>query len=365
MSTTTTPPTGASATGTGTGIGAASTNSESTVSLTGVTKTFSRAGSPTVHAVSDLDLTISPGEIVAFLGPNGAGKTTTLDMVLGLTQPTTGQVRVFGKHPRAAIAEGRISAVLQTGGLLRDLSVRETVRMVASTYRRHAGVDGVLERVGLAPIAGRRVAKCSGGEQQRLRFALALLPDPDLLILDEPTAGMDVTARRDFWDTMRAEAHAGRTIVFATHYLEEADAFADRIVLVARGRIVADGPTEQIRARATGRTVSATVDADRVADVIAALQLMPQVHTVDTQGTRLTVTSADSDAVARALLVELAGRDLEIASGSLETAFIALTGDAEPTPTDRSRAGPAPSATEHGDTTRGDHTHTEMQEQSR
>ncbi len=321
MSTTTTSPS----------TGTASTDPEAIVSLSGVTKTFSRPGSATVHAVTGIDLTISPGEIVAFLGPNGAGKTTTLDLVLGLTAPTSGKVRVFGKHPRAAIAAGRICAVLQTGGLLRDLTVRETVRMVASTYREHAGVDSVLERAGLGSIAGRKVAKCSGGEQQRLRFALALLPDPDLLILDEPTAGMDVAARRGFWDTMRVEAQAGRTIIFATHYLEEADAFADRIVLIARGRIVADGPTEQIRARATGRTVSADVDTDRVADVTAALHRIPDVRDVHAQGDRLTVTSADSDAVARALLGDLGGRNLEISSGSLETAFIALTGDAEPT----------------------------------
>ncbi len=206
--------------------------------------------------------------------------------------------------------------------------------MIASTYRDHAGVDNVLERAGLTALAGRKVAKCSGGEQQRLRFALALLPDPDLLILDEPTAGMDVTARRDFWDTMRVEAGAGRTIVFATHYLEEADAFADRIVLVARGRIVADGPTEAIRARATGRTVSADVDPDRLAEVTASLHHIPGVRDVNAQGNRLTVTSADSDTVARALLDELGGHNLEIASGSLETAFIALTGDIEPWPTE-------------------------------
>ncbi len=324
-------------------------STELTVSLAGVSKTFSRPGLPTVHAVAEIDLSISSGEIVAFLGPNGAGKTTTLDMVLGLTEPSSGQVRVFGKAPRAAIAEGRISAVLQSGGLLRDLSVRETVQMIASTYRDHAGVDSVLERAGLTALAGRKVAKCSGGEQQRLRFALALLPDPDLLILDEPTAGMDVTARRDFWDAMRVEAGAGRTIVFATHYLEEADAFADRIVLVARGRIVADGPTEAIRAQATGRTVSADVDPDKMDEVTAALHDIPDVCDVHAQGTRLTVTSADSDAVARALLIELGGRNLEIASGSLETAFIALTGDTEPTPA--------------GEPTRTQPTHSETQEQ--
>nr|MBA2696134.1 ABC transporter ATP-binding protein [Actinomycetota bacterium] len=151
---------------------------------------------------------------------------------------------------------------------------------------------------------------------------------------DEPTVSLDVEGRHDFWQAVRGIAASGTTVVFATHYLEEADAFADRIVLVARGCIVADGPTEQIRARATGRTVSADVDTDRVADVTAALHRIPDVRDVHAQGARLTVTSADSDAVARALLVDLGGRNLEIASGSLETAFIALTGDAEPTHTE-------------------------------
>src|SRR5690606_34687861 len=219
-------------------------------------------GGETVRAVDGVDLSIAPGEVVAFLGPNGAGKTTTLDMLLGLATPTSGEVRVFGQPPRQAVAAGRVSAVLQTGGLLRDLTVAETVRMIASTYRHHAPVGEVLERAGLTPLSRRRVAKLSGGEQQRLRFALALLPDPDLVVLDEPTAGMDVSARREFWDTMHADALAGRTVVFATHYLEEAEAFARRTVMIAGGRIVADGPTAEVRARASGRTVSADLPDD-------------------------------------------------------------------------------------------------------
>ncbi len=303
------------------------------LALSGVTKTFTTAGSAPVRAVEGIDLTVGPGEIVAFLGPNGAGKTTTLDMVLGLTDPSTGQIRVYGEHPRTAVHQGRVSAVLQTGGLLRDITVRETVEMIASTYSRPAGVEQVLARAGLEAIAGRMIAKCSGGEQQRVRFALALLPEPDLLVLDEPTAGMDVSARRDFWDTMRAESAAGRTVIFATHYLEEADAFADRIVLVARGRIVADGSTEQIRERASGRTVSAEIDPAEVDAVVRRLEALPGVHAVRRQGGRVQVSSADSDAVARALLGDLHGRHLEIATGSLESAFMAITGDApEPDP---------------------------------
>ena len=173
---------------------------------------------------------------------------------------------------------GRISAVLQSGGLLRDLSVRETVQMVASVFEDPRPIDEVLARAGLTQLAARKVAKCSGGEQQRLRFALALLPDPDLLVLDEPTAGMDVGARRDFWDTMHADADAGRTVVFATHYLEEAETFAERIVLMARGRVVADGSTAEIRARASGRTVTADIPDRGADDLVARLRSMAGRH---------------------------------------------------------------------------------------
>jgi len=294
------------------------------VALRGAVKEF-RAGGASFRAVDDVDLSIPRGEIVALLGPNGAGKTTTLDMVLGLTNPSAGDVTVFGEPPRRAVRAGRVSAVLQTGGLLRDLSVRETVTLVASTFRDPMPVEAVMERANITGIAKRKVSKCSGGEQQRLRFALALLPDPALLVLDEPTAGMDVTARAEFWDTMREDARAGRTVVFATHYLEEADAFAQRIVMMAGGRIVADGTTAEIRATATGRRVQAYVPADREAAVVAELEAMPEVRAVAADAGRLVVTAADSDAVARALLTRLGAHDLEITAGSMDDAFRLLT----------------------------------------
>ena len=294
------------------------------VEITALTKSFpSRVG--TVHAVRGIDLTVTRGEVVAVLGPNGAGKTTTLDVVLGLTAPTSGDVRVLGRSPREAVRAGRVSAVLQTGGLLRDLTVRETVDLIASTYAVHAPVGDVMRRANLTGVASRKVSKCSGGEQQRLRFALALLPDPELLILDEPTAGMDVSARRAFWDAMHAEAAAGRTVLFATHYLEEADSFASRIVLVADGRVVADGPTDVIRGQALGRTVAARLDLGAVDTAVAALRALASVHDVRVDHDRLSVTTSDSDAVARALLTELGARDLEVTTGSLESAFVALT----------------------------------------
>ncbi len=298
------------------------------IELTHLAKAFRTPGGERVRAVNGIDLTIRSGEVVAFLGPNGAGKTTTLDMVLGLTSPSDGTVEVFGQPPRRAVNAGRVSAVLQTGGLLHDLTVRETVQMIASTFRDPAPVDAVIERAGLTRLRGRKVSKCSGGEQQRLRFALALLPDPDLLILDEPTAGMDVNARREFWRTMHVEATAGRTVVFATHYLEEADAFAHRTVFVSGGKVVADGPTEQIRSRASGRTISADV---LDAAVLRTIREQPGVIDVDLTGHRLTVgVSADgSDELARLLLNGIRASNLEITTGSLESAFVALTGSEE------------------------------------
>jgi ABC-2 type transport system ATP-binding protein len=220
----------------------------------GLVKEF-RGPDGTVRAVDGLDLVIQPGEVVAFLGPNGAGKTTTLDMVLGLTTPTSGAVRVFGKKPARAIADGQVAAALQTGGLLRDITVGETVELTAALFGRTGSAIPYLERAGIAALAGRKVGKCSGGQQQRLRFAMALVSEPDLLLLDEPTTGMDVQGRREFWTAIRHDAEAGRTVVFATHYLEEADAYADRIVLVSQGRLVADGTAAELKARAGSRSL--------------------------------------------------------------------------------------------------------------
>jgi ABC-2 type transport system ATP-binding protein len=288
------------------------------VELAGLTKNFG-----TVRAVRGIDLTVRPGEIVAFLGPNGAGKTTTIDMMLGLSQPDSGTARVYGMDPQAAVRHGLISAVMQTGGLLRDLTVRETLELTASLFSDTKPIGEVMTRAGIADIGDRRVGKCSGGQQQRLRFAMALLPDPELLVLDEPTTGMDVTGRRDFWQAIRQDAEQGRTVLFATHYLEEADAYADRIVLVAHGRVVADGTASEVKAIVSGRTVRATLpDANLV-----ALQALPGVESVEVRGDSVIVASRDSDSVARHLLTHTAARDLEIASRGLEDAFISLTAD--------------------------------------
>ncbi|AKU16577.1 ABC transporter ATP-binding protein [Luteipulveratus mongoliensis] len=296
---------------------AASGPAEPAIRLEGLRKSFG-----SVQAVKGIDLDVQPGEIVAFLGPNGAGKTTTIDMILGLGQPDDGTVEVFGYGPRDAIERGLVSAVMQTGGLLKDLTVAETVELTGSLFVHSRTVDEVLERAGIADIAKQKVGTCSGGQQQRLRFAMALMSDPALIILDEPTTGMDVTGRRDFWSAIRADAARGRTVLFATHYLEEADQYADRIVLIRSGEIVADGTAAQIKAHSSGRTVRATLphaDAE-------TLRGLPGVQGIDLRGDSVLVHTTDSDGVARHLLTQTSATDLEITARGLEEAFIALTG---------------------------------------
>ena len=302
------------------------------VDLRGVHKSFGP-----VQAVRGVALTIGSGEVMAFLGPNGAGKTSTIDMILGLSRPDAGEVEVYGLAPRQAVRKGLVSAVMQSGGLLKDLTVAETAQYTAGLFAVSRPVGEVLERAGITAIAGRRVGHCSGGEQQRLRFAMALIPDPQLLILDEPTQGMDVAGRRDFWTAIRADAALGRTIVFATHYLEEADAYADRIVLISKGRIVADGTAAEVKALASGRTIRATLPgADE-----AALRAIPGVDGVEVRGDTVLIHCGDSDAVARRLLTQTPARDLEITSRGLEDAFLALTGDRDASqPGDRAASQP-------------------------
>ena len=276
-----------------------------------------------VQAVRGVDVRIASGEIVAMLGPNGAGKTSTIDIILGLSRPTSGQVSVFGLRPRQAVARGLVSAVMQTGGLLKDLTVRETVQYTASLFAQREPVAEVLNRAGITQIADRRVGKCSGGEQQRLRFAMALVSNPELLVLDEPTTGMDVEGRRSFWASIRKDAEQGRTVLFATHYLEEADAYADRIILLRHGQKIADGTASQIKAMAAGRSVRATLAGASEAE----LRAIPGADSVEVRGNTVLIHSGDSDAVARYLLTRTSAKDLEITARGIEDAFLALTGD--------------------------------------
>jgi ABC-2 type transport system ATP-binding protein len=295
------------------------------VSLTGLYKSFGD-----VHAVQGVDIDIAPGETVAILGPNGAGKSTTIDMLLGLSRPDRGSVQLFGMDPSQAVAAGAIGAMLQTGSLIPQLTVRELVKLMASLYPDAMPVDDTLAVTGLADIGDRRTEKLSGGQTQRVRFALAIVADPELLVLDEPTVALDVEGRRDFWQTMRNFARSGKTVVFATHYLEEADAFADRIILMAHGRIVADGPTTEIKARVGMKTIRATLPGG-TADQLATL---PGVSSAETHGETAILTCTDSDLALRALLSQYAAaRDIEVLGANLEAAFLALTGDDPSLPT--------------------------------
>jgi ABC-2 type transport system ATP-binding protein len=293
------------------------------VALRGLSKSFSTPGGA-VEAVRELDLDIGAGETVALLGPNGAGKSTTIDLLLGLARPDRGDVSVFGLTPSDAVEQGLVGAMLQTGALIRDLSVRELVTMVASLYPQPLPVDDVLALVGIEDIADRRTQKLSGGETQRVRFAVALVGNAHLLVLDEPTVAMDVEGRRAFWAAMRTFASSGRTVVFATHYLEEADAYADRVVFMTRGAVVAVGPPTEIKARVGTRTIRATLPGAVLSDLAA----LPGVTHADVHGDAVALACADSDAAVRALLARYPEtRDLEIGGAGLEQAFVQLTGD--------------------------------------
>jgi ABC-2 type transport system ATP-binding protein len=276
-----------------------------------------------IRAVRGIDVSIAPGETVALLGPNGAGKSTTIDMLLGLLRPDSGSVSVFGKAPSDAIDAGSVGAMLQTGSLIRELKVREIVAMMASLYPKPLDVDEVLGLTGIADIADQRTQKLSGGQTQRVRFAIALVSNPDLLVLDEPTVSLDVEGRHAFWTTMREFASRGKTVVFATHYLEEADAYADRAVLMAHGRVIVDGPTTEIKAMVGSRTIRATLpEAD-----LAALEALPGVTHAEHRGEAVVLNCSSSDDAIRALLAAYpAARDIEISGAGLEEAFLQLTG---------------------------------------
>ncbi|MGX7677675.1 ABC transporter ATP-binding protein [Jatrophihabitans sp. DSM 45814] len=287
------------------------------ISLNGLTKSFGQ-----VRAVRGLDLHIAPGETVALLGPNGAGKSTTIDMMIGLSEPDTGSVDVFGTDPKTAVAAGRIGAMLQTGGLVSFLTVRELMISMASLYPNSLDVDEAMELAGLEDFANQRTTKLSGGQTQRVRFGLALVTNSDLLVLDEPTVAMDVEVRRSFWTTMRRVAASGKTVVFATHYLDEADSYADRIVLMARGRIVADGPPTEIKSLVGIKTIRATLAGASISE----LSQIEGVSSADLRGEAIVLSCTDSDAAIRELLARYpAVHDIEIASAGLEDAFVQLT----------------------------------------
>jgi ABC-2 type transport system ATP-binding protein len=286
------------------------------VTLSGVTKRYGD-----VQAVAGVDLTIRSGEVVAMLGPNGAGKSTTIEMLLGLVRPDQGSVQVYGSSPADAIATGKVGAMLQSGGIIEDAKVGELLNLVAGLHKNPMPVAEALDRAGIGDLIGRKMKGLSGGQKQRVRFAMAIIPQPDLIVLDEPTTGMDVESRRDFWASMHAETARGRTVLFATHYLEEADAYADRVVLMRNGKVVADGTAAQIKAGVSGRTIRATVPG---AD-LAALAALPGVRNVETRGDVVLLQCANSDDTLRHLLNNTPAHDIEVTSADLEDAVLAIS----------------------------------------
>ena len=282
------------------------------------------------EAVAGVDLRVAAGETVALLGPNGAGKSTTLAMILGLLPATDGQVTIDGRAPRQAVADGLVGALLQSGagsGLPSGTRVGELVGFVASLYPAPLAPPAVLRHAGLASLAGHRLHRLSGGERQRVRFALAICGDPRLLILDEPTVGLDVPSRRAFWKTVRAFAAEGCAVLFATHYLAEAAETAGRVVVLHKGHVAADGTVDEIRRTVAIRTVRFRA-ADAGPGAQRALRALPAVEQVRQDGYVISLDSTDADATVRGLVGSgTAFTDLEVTGAGLEDAFLALTSE--------------------------------------
>ena len=290
------------------------------LSLRGVTRSYGE-----VRALDGLDLEIRSGEIVALLGPNGAGKSTAMEMMVGLATPEQGSVRVLGTDPTTATRTGLIGTMLQAGALLPDQRVRTMLRMLHSLQAHPMPMAEVVAQADIAELMPRRISALSGGQSQRVRFAIALLGDPQVLLLDEPTVGMDIGARRAFWQQMRRVAASGRTVVFATHHLEEAEREAGRVVVMDRGRVVADGTGAEIAAVVAGRVITLRgVAAERV----AALPGVDSAEADETDDRRVRAVCTDSDAALAALFTgPLAGdvHDVLVSAPGLEEAFLRIT----------------------------------------
>jgi ABC-2 type transport system ATP-binding protein len=277
-----------------------------------------------LKAVDGLSLDLYPGETVALLGPNGAGKSTSLDMLLALRTPTSGNIRMFGEGAYHAIKQGRVGAMLQSGGLMPEVTVRELVTLVAGFHPKPEKVETTLKRAGIADIADQRVDRLSGGQTQRVRFALAIVGDVELIVLDEPTTAMDVETRQLFWSNMKAEVAEGKTLLFATHYLEEADQAADRILVINKGRLLADGTPSEIKARAGAKRMSF-----RLTEINEPWLLqLPALVSLEVRGDLVQLQTTDSDATLYALLdAGFRPRELEVGSLGLEQAFLAITAE--------------------------------------
>ena len=276
-------------------------------------------------AVEDLCLEVARGETVALLGPNGAGKSTTISLLLGLLRPGAGSVEVLGTTPRKAVAQGRVGAMLQTGsgsGLPPGVRVGATLQLARRLYPRPAPFEVTVERAGIGDLLDRQTQRLSGGQVQSVRFAITIAGDPELVFLDEPTAAMDVSARRAFWQMIRQFSREGRTVLFATHHLHEADQIADRVVVVNHGRVVADGPGATLKASVATRWVRFVCEHPD----LGQLDGLEGVTDVEIHGKGVTLASLDADATVRALVRQrIAFSDLEVTGAGLEDAFVALT----------------------------------------
>ena len=281
-----------------------------------------------LRAVDGLSLDLRAGETVALLGPNGAGKSTSLDMLLALRKPTTGRIRMFGEDPYRAVKSGRVGAMLQSGGLMPEVTVLELVELVTKLHPNPEPVATTLKRAGITQFADQRVDRLSGGQTQRVRFALAICGKSELIVLDEPTAAMDVETRQLFWNSMKEEVAAGRTLLFATHYLEEADQAADRILVINRGRLLADGTPAEIKARAGAKRLSFRLE--KVDEPF--LLGLPGLVNLEVRHDVVQIQSSDSDATLYAIIdAGYRPREIEVTSLGLEQAFLAITAEDDAT----------------------------------
>jgi len=275
------------------------------------------------EALKNVSFAIEKGSLVAMLGPNGAGKTTSINLMLGLRRPTAGKALIFGDDPRSIATRRRFGAMLQESGVPQLLKVTELVELFRSYYPKPLPTDQVVKLVGLEEKAGTLVKDLSGGQTQRLYFALAICGDPEVLFLDEPTVGMDVEGRRIFLRAIRNFAAGGKTVLLTTHYLEEADELAERVLVIDKGKLIADGSPQEIKSRVAGSKISFTSAAPLDA---AALSGLP-VSASDVSDHRVTLMTNDPQAVLRELFrrnVDMS--NLEVRGADLEEAFLSLTG---------------------------------------
>jgi ABC-2 type transport system ATP-binding protein len=277
-----------------------------------------------VLALDQVSLDVQRGEVLAVLGPNGAGKTTAISLLLGLLQPDAGSAQVFGRQPRTLAARRRVGAMLQTSGVPDTLTVGELIALFRSYYPRPRSVADTVAFAGVADLLTRRYGKLSGGQQRRVQFALAICGNPEILFLDEPTTGLDIEARTLLWKTIRVLVAEGCAIVLTTHYLEEAESLADRVSVLARGRIVAAGSVQQIRARVAQRRIRCI--SRLAAETIAR---WPEVRSVARDGERIEIVTDAAETVVRQLLFEDSDlSELEVQRAGLAEAFVEITREA-------------------------------------